>query len=151
MLPLEAYKRSNTLRTATTTVTDDPDLQIDLEANAVYYVEWFVHYAAPGAEAIKTAWTVPSAATGLRSAWGVASGVATSDPSGDGRFGIHAFGTTCTYGTRSNATNQSMLIETGHVETTAAGLCAFQWAQNTSGLTGAQVCAGSYGRAKRIG
>lgn len=150
MLPREAYKRSTQTRTATTTPTDDPDLQIELEGGATYYVEWFIHYAAPSAELIKTAWSVPSGAVGLRSAWGVAQGVVHADPVGDGRWGIHGFTTTCVYGTRSSPTNQSMLIETGQVETTSAGIVAFQWAQNTSGLTGVQVCAGSYGRAKRI-
>ncbi|MFJ8146550.1 hypothetical protein ACIQ6R_15985 [Streptomyces sp. NPDC096048] len=150
MLPTEAYKRVTTTRTATTTTADDPDLAFTLEANAIYFVEFYVHYQAPSAELIKTTWSVPSGAIGLRSAWGVASGVVSADPSGDGRWGIHAFTTTCTYGTRSSA-SQSMLVETGQVETTAAGTVAFQWAQATSGLTGVQVCSGSYGRAKRIG
>ncbi|MFD4257709.1 hypothetical protein ACFWR9_08755 [Streptomyces sp. NPDC058534] len=150
MLPTEAYKRSTLTRTATTTTADDPDLQFTLEANAIYFVEFFVHYQAPSAELIKTTWSVPSAAVGLRSAWGAASGVVSGDPSGDGRWGIHAFTTTCTYGTRSSA-SQTMLVETGQVETTTAGTVAFQWAQATSGLTGVQVCSGSYGRAKRLG
>ncbi|MFE1205636.1 hypothetical protein ACFW5V_28530 [Streptomyces sp. NPDC058762] len=149
MLPIEAYKRSTLTRTATTVTADDPDLQFALEANAVYFVEFFVHYQAPAAELIKTTWSVPADAVGLRSAWGVASGVATADPSGDGRWGVHAFTTTCTYGTRNSA-SQTMLYETGQVETTSAGTVAFQWAQNTSGLSGVQVCSGSYGRAKRL-
>lgn len=149
MLPTEAYKRSTLTRTATTVTADDPDLQFALEANAIYFVEFFVHYQAPSAELIKTTWNAPADAVGLRSAWGPASSVVATDPSGDGRWGIHAFTTTCVYGTRNSA-SQTMLIETGQVETTSAGTVAFQWAQNTSGLTGVQVCSGSYGRAKRL-
>ncbi|MFC7817547.1 hypothetical protein ACFUTR_23235 [Streptomyces sp. NPDC057367] len=150
VLPLEAYKGSDTTRTATTVTADDPDLVLTLEANATYYVEVFIHYAASSSELLLTHWTVPSGATGFRSAWGPAQTVATSDPAGDGRWGIHGFTTDVQYGTRSNATFQTMAWETGNVITTDGGTLALKWAQNTSGATGTRVAAGSYMRAKRI-
>ncbi|MET8766312.1 hypothetical protein [Streptomyces sp. NPDC004658] len=150
MLPLEAYKPSDTTRLATTTVADDPDLTLTLEANAIYYVEIFIHYASPSTELLKTQWTVPSGASGLRSAWGVASSVVAADPAGDGRWGVHAFTTDVIYGTRTSGTNQSQAVETGNVATTSAGVIALKWAQNTSGATGTKVAAGSYMRVKRI-
>ncbi|PZT70207.1 hypothetical protein DN402_31820 [Streptomyces sp. SW4] len=151
MLPLEAYKGSDTTRTSTTTTTDDPDLVLTLEGNATYYVEIFIHYAAASTELLKTHWTVPSGATGFRSAWGPTQTVATSDPAGDGRWGIHGFTTDVQYGTRSNANFLTMAKETGNVVTSSSGgTLALKWAQNTAGATGTRVAAGSYMRAKRI-
>lgn len=150
MLELDAFKASDTTRTATTTTAADPDLTLTLEAAATYYIEIFIHYSAPSAELLKTQWTVPPGASGLRSCWGVAQGVVGADPAGDGRFGIHAFSTDVVYGTRTSPTNQSMVWETGNLTTTSAGPVALAWAQNTSGASGVRVAAGSYMRARRI-
>lgn len=153
MLPLEAYKATSTTRTATTTLADDPDLVIALEANATYFVEFFIKYAAVTAEQVKTAWTVPSGASGGKCRIGVSSAVndaTTGGPFGDGAFGQHAFSTSLTYGTRNSTANQVAAYESGTLTTTNAGNVALQWAQNTSGATGTLVAAGSYARAKRI-
>jgi len=153
LLPLEAYKATSTTRSSTTTLTDDPDLVIALEANATYIVEVFIRYGAVTAEQFKTAWTVPSGATGGRSRVGVASTVndtTTGGPFGSGAFGVHAFVTSLTYGTRNSTSNQVGATEVGTVTTTNAGNVALQWAQNTSGATGTVLASGSYMRAKRI-
>src|SRR4051812_30104463 len=109
MLPLEAYKQTSLTRTATTTLADDPDLVIALEANATYFVEFFIKYAAVATEQFKPAWTVPSGASGGKARMGVSSAVndsTTGGPFGDGAFGQHAFATSLTYGPRNSTGNQ---------------------------------------------
>lgn len=153
MLPLEAYKTTNLTRASTTTLVDDPDLVLTLEANATYVVEMFIKYASVTAEQLKTAWTVPAGANGGRSRVGISSTVndtTTGGPFGNVALGQHAFATTLTYGTRNSTANQVAAMEMGNVITTTAGTLALQWAQNTSGATGTIVAAGSYMRAKRI-
>ncbi|MFG2269145.1 hypothetical protein ACGFNY_05145 [Streptomyces chartreusis] len=154
MLVLEAYKATGTTRSSTTTFADDPDLTIALEANATYWVEMYIKYAAVTAEQFKTNWTVPSGATGGRARHGLSSSVndtTAGGPFGDGAWGHHGFTTTLTYGTRNSASNQVFAYEIGFVTTsTTAGNVALSWAQNASGATGTSVSAGSYMRAKRI-
>ncbi|MDQ0992157.1 hypothetical protein [Streptomyces sp. V3I7] len=152
MLPLEAYKPGDTSRNNTVTLADDPDLFLILEAQATYRVEAFIHYSASATEQIQIAWNAPAGSSGLRSAWGMAQTVNDSSangPQGDGRWGIHGFGTARAYGTRSG-TNQLLAWETGNIITAGAGTLAVQWAQNVSGANMTRVAAGSYMRAKRI-
>lgn len=141
------YKPANTDRASTTTFADDPDLTVQLEANSTYYVSMFVKYAALSAAAIKTQWTVPTGATGSRSAIGPEQGVdlsaGTSGSGGTGRWGIHNYTTTVIYGTRNSATNLCCAIEEATVFTTSAGTLALSWAQNASNATATRVGQGS--------
>ncbi|MEU3095500.1 hypothetical protein ABZ690_11945 [Streptomyces sp. NPDC006967] len=150
MLPQFALKPSDTNRASTTTLADDPDLQIELEANATYRVEFYIGYSSLAVAGFKTAWTTPSGATGLRSCWGAGtSPTSTTLPTGDGRWGIHGMTTAAEYGTR-NSTNQAMAWETGEVTTTSAGTLALQWAQVTSDASETRVAARSYLRVERL-
>lgn len=156
MLPLVALKTANTDKAATTVLADDPDLTLQLAANAVYRVEIRILYATPtGASAplFKTAWTVPSGTSGNRTATGPGSGA--TDSSADNMLthsGGHAYATTVTYGGRStSSTNLCIATETAIVTTTAAGTLALQWAQATSSASPVRVAAGSSITAYRIG
>lgn len=151
-LPLEAYKPADTSRASTTTFTSDPDLTLSLAANAVYRVEFFLHYAAVDAGRLKTQWAVPAGATGVRSAVGPDQGVILSVTSsgGAGRWGVHAYSTTCIYGSRDDVGNQCFAMEESVITTTSAGTCALQWAQATSNANATKVAAGSYLRVKRL-
>ncbi|MGQ5576776.1 hypothetical protein [Streptomyces sp. ECR3.8] len=150
MLPTFARKVTDTSLTATTTLTNDPDLQLSLAANATYRVEFYIGYSSLAAAGFKTAWSVPSGTTGLRSCWGVGtSPTSPSLPTGDGRWGIHALATAAEYGTR-DSTNQAMVWETGEINTTDAGTLAFQWAQVTSNANATRVAARSYLRMERL-
>ncbi|MFE7973014.1 hypothetical protein [Streptomyces shenzhenensis] len=142
----EYYKVTNTDRTSTTTFADDPDLTTTLEANAVYRVAFYLHYAAMAAAGFKTLWTVPAGASGNRSAIGPEQGVTlalTSGSGGTGRLGVHAYATTVTYGTRDHATNQAWALEESIITTSSAGTLAVQWAQATSNATATRLAAGS--------
>lgn len=153
--PLYKYKAAHTDRSSANTgatLTDDPDLTMLLDANAVYVIEFHLHYAATDTARFRTAWTVPSGATGTRSSVGPDQGVILSSTSagGTGRWGVHNFGTTATYGTRDSATNQCAAVEEATVTTTTAGTCALQWSQVTSSATATRLAQGSWMRAVRL-
>lgn len=153
MLPDTYWKTANLDRASTTTFADDPDLAAPLEAGATYHVAFYLHYAALDAARFKTMWNVPSGASGLRSAIGPDQGVILSGTSagGTGRWGVHNFSTSVTYGTRDpSATNQCAAIEEGVVTTVSAGTLALQWAQVTSNATAARLGAGSTMHVRRL-
>lgn len=152
MQPDIIQKLTNTDRSATTTLADDPDLMATLEANARYLIEFEVWYASPtGASGIKTAWTVPSGVTGNRSALGLADSVSSSVPEGSGRFGVHAYTTSVAYGDRQSSTNLAVIKEVSMLTTSStAGTCALQWAQNVSDAASCRVAAGSLMRITRL-
>jgi hypothetical protein len=149
-----ARKTTTTTRANTTTVSDDPDLKMWLEANSSYFVEFFVTTGSIAAEDIKTSWSVPSGVTTTnRRVMGPGSN--SSDVLADniaGRYGTHLFATTLVYnGVRNAAGNQYQLQEIAVVTTGAtAGYVAFQWAQGTSGATGTVVYAESFARATKL-
>jgi hypothetical protein len=149
MLPEFVHKVTSEDRAATTTLTADSDLQIALEANAVYHVEMYIHYAAASAAGFKTDWSVPSGATGNRWSLGAGSTQVSSD-NVSGRWGVHTFVTACEYGDRASATNQLGALEQAVVTTTNAGTLALRWAQATSDATATRVAAGSYMRVVRL-
>ncbi|MEV3857720.1 hypothetical protein AB0J38_25770 [Streptomyces sp. NPDC050095] len=152
MLPQVMWKAANTDRAATTTFADDPDLTVALEANATYHVLFYLHYGALDAARLKTMWNTPAGSTGLKSAMGPDQGVILSGTSsgGTGRWGVHAFTTAVTYGTRDNNANQCAAIEEGTVFTTSAGTLALQWAQATSNATASRMGAGSTLTVRRL-
>jgi len=149
------YKAAPTDRASTTTLTNDPDLTMTLDPGSTYLIEF--HLFVGGATGlIKTAWTVPADATGLKGVQGPASTVAgdTSPQSAADnitmRSGSHGFATTIVYGRRNVYTNLVYAQETGVVSTVTGGTCALSWAQNTSNATPARVGLGSWCRATRI-
>ena len=154
MLPQTVYKAGNTDRSATTTLADDPDLTVQIAANAVYEVEMRIFYATTtgaGGPLFKTAWTVPSGATGNRSAMGP--GSTAVDGGADNmamHSGVHNPSTTVTYGGRNSSTSQAVAIETGTITTVSAGTLALQWAQATSSASPVRVGTGSRMTVRRI-
>jgi hypothetical protein len=144
------YKADHTDRASTTTLVNDPDLTMQLDPNSTYLLEF--HLFVGGATGlIKTAWTVPADAVGLKGVQGP--GSAATDSGADninGRFGSHGFGTTVAYGRRNVNTNLLYAVESGTVSTVTGGTCALAWAQNTSNSTAARMGLGSWMRATRI-
>ena len=150
--PRYAWKTTNTDR-LTATLADDPDLTMQLDANAVYHVKFRLHHAATDAVRFRTAWTVPSGASGNRSAIGPDQGVILSSTSsgGTGRFGVHGFATACIYGSRNDNTLQCVALEEATIFTTTAGTCAIQWAQSTaSASVFTRLAQGSFMRVTRL-
>lgn len=150
MVPQFVYKTSDENRTNTATMADDAELFIDLEANATYRVEFIIHYSASAAGGFKTEWGTPANSSGLKGAWGVdTSPTSTSNPTGDGRWGVHGFTTDIDYGTR-NGSNQVMAWETGHIDTVDAGILVLRWAQSTSDASTTRVAQRSLLRVWRL-
>ncbi|MFF0136772.1 hypothetical protein ACFYRN_10025 [Streptomyces sp. NPDC005227] len=151
MLPTELWKAASTDRTSTTTFADDPDLTTPLAANAVYRVRFVLLYAALDAVRFKTMWTVPANASGNRTAVGPDQGAVLSVTSGgQGRWGVHNFNTSCTYGTRDHITNLCAAIEEATIFTLDAGTLALQWAQATSSASPTRLGIGSSLTVKRV-
>lgn len=146
------FKQVTTTRASTTTLADDPELQYPLVANAVYRIDLYLHVASNTAAAIKTNWTYPTGASGLKEAWGADDGVTLDTTSGGTpRQGVHQLNTSVTYGDRQNSnTLQHLLTEGGIVTTLGAGEFALQWAQAASNATGSIVAIGSYMKIRRI-
>ncbi|MGC5565348.1 hypothetical protein ACPYPG_21270 [Streptomyces sp. FR-108] len=155
-VPVYVYKAAATDRTSTTTLTADPDLTFTLAANAVYVVEFHLFVGSGTTGLMTTDWTTPSGATGLKAITGPAStavGDSANHNLGDdinGRFGVHGFATTVTYGCRNANTNLLHAIETATVVTTTGGTCAVRWAQAVSNGTATRMGLGSWARATRI-
>ncbi|MFI7014158.1 hypothetical protein [Streptomyces sp. NPDC050164] len=151
MLPDEVYKTSETTRASNTTLTDDPDLQFALEANATYFVEFHVRYACLSAAGFRVQFNVPSGASGNYGVQGLCSTVSDAAGCGDARFGVHNFSTITTFGDRDSASNQVLAVVEALITTgSTAGTVALAWAQETSNATATKVAAGSYGRLKRV-
>lgn len=147
------YKASDLTRTSTVTLADDPDLTMELDANAVYWVEFNLLAGATNAEDFRSEWGVPSGATGFKECWGPSETV-TTNSTGDAnlvRLGVHGFTTDIIYGGIRNANNLFFSArEFGLVHTTSAGTLVFRWAQGTSGATGTVLAADSSLHVKRI-
>lgn len=149
-------KVTNLDRAATTTVTDDPDLTATLEANAVYHVTMYIHFAALDVSQFQTQWTVPASASGIRSAvgpaWTLAGGAGTAAAADGGyhRSGAHGYGTAVRYGTRNSASNQCTSVEESVLTTVSGGTLALQWAQALSNASPTRVAAGSSLHIRRL-
>lgn len=146
-------KASSLTRASTTTLADDTDFAMPLEANATYLIEYWIRHASITAEKLKTAWNPASVGwTGSRQVTGP--GTTSADTSADNdnaRWGGHAFTTAIAYGNRNSAANAVWNMEWATVITDGtAGNMTLQWAQSTSGATGVTVLSGSYGRARRL-
>jgi len=153
MIPDVIRKLTATDRASTTTLADDPDLTTTLEANAVYYIEMELWYAATAASGgIKTQWTVPSGVTGNRSALGIGPSVSSGTPEGSGRWGVHNYTTSVSYGDRASSTSLLLARETSVVTTSStAGTLALQWAQDVSDAASCRMGVGSLIRITRLG
>lgn len=153
MIPNYVIKPSNETRTSTTVVASDLDLVVPLEANAVTYVKFVIRAAAIAAADIKTAWSVPSGATGSKHTIAPSTVAASSNADNiTTRLGVYDFTAAVGYnGVRDSNTLAFLIIEEGIVTTTNAGNCVLQWAQNTSNATATVVTGGSWVEYRRIG
>lgn len=147
-----AYKTAHTDRTSTASPADDPDLQFDLAANAVYLVEFFLYYSAISAAGFLTVWRIPDGAAGNKGIQGPGSSATASDANNISmRSGVHGLTTlNVAYGTRNSATNQCFAYEESSLATQSAGTVAIQWSQNSSNATATRLAQNSWARCLRI-
>lgn len=145
---IRKWKAADTNRNTTVTVTDDPDLTMTLQASATYMVKFVGMAGAATASDVRTAWTVPSGATGLKYCLGPGSSATTRDDMSM-RSGVHVHSSEIVYGISSTSLF-SGFVEYGIVTTTSSGTLAIKWAQGTSGGTNTTMAAGSFMEAVRI-
>ena len=146
-VPLAGIKTADTSRASTTTAANDPDLIVQLAANATYeWVAWLYYEGGTqGASDLKLDWSsVPAGAT-IR-------GSATYVNASGGAVTEIAFtnGGTLAVGTNGGGAVRGIrAIGTIVTSSTASGF-AVKWAQNTSSGTATIVHAGSILRAQRV-
>ena len=150
-----AFKQTATTRASTTTLSDDPDMKVWLEANSKYFIEMFVTCAALAAADITTAWSIPTGTASFnRRVIGPGTG-STANTNADNlsiKMGTHNWNTPVTYnGARDSNTLQFQLQEIGVITVGPnAGYLALQWAQGTSNATGTIVYDNSFCRATKL-
>jgi hypothetical protein len=136
-----AYKAATTSRNTTTTLTADPDLTLEVSANAVYVVEMtLMNCSGAASPGLKFAFAIPTGSSGdyVYVSENSSSTLVTADPG--------AWTTAQSVNANNGLTLHGTLI-TGP----DAGLSfTFQWAQNTSSATNTKVGLGSYLKLTRI-
>lgn len=149
--PRYAYKLTNYDKKSSTTMTPDPDLQIDLAPNATYTVEIHLFFGGSASAILEGIWIVPEGASGLRGVRGPSSSATTADNL-KMRTGSHNFSTHVAYGYRSSdELNLQYATETGAVTTgEKPGTIAYAWGQSASSATRVRMGRGSWMRVIRI-
>lgn len=148
MLPRVFVKAADQLYSGTTTFQNDVELTCSLEANSVYEV--LVTMALSGTDGdIKTTWSVPDGATGLKMCLGPA--LASTDRTDTTmRSAAHNLTTnTVTYGV-NHATNYAGALEHGLVTTVSAGTLTIQHTQSTSTANPSGLAASSRMTVRKI-
>lgn len=151
MIPNYIFKTSATNR-FNNTLSDDPDLVVPVEANAVYHIKFIVNAGAILAADLLTNWSVPAGASGLKRVLGP--GSAATDTLADNvamRCGVHGFTTPMTYsGVRNSNSLQFSIWEESLVTIGGtAGNVAFQWAQANTNAT-ASIVHASWAEYRRV-
>jgi hypothetical protein len=141
-------KPTNESLSSSTTFQADNDLVLALAAGT-YEVEVFLIVTGPAAADIKTAWTVPSGATGSRLCIGPTSVAAsfTGQAETQARMSAHGWGTSVSY---SIDTAAVAIVERGPLVVTTAGTLTLTWAQVTTNATATVVGTNSYLKVTRI-
>jgi hypothetical protein len=137
--------------TSSTTLQNDDELVFALAASAVYKIDGAISVAGATAGDIKTAFTVPTSATGNVEFIGATVAASGSDNWSRALnivdFVTPDFGT---FGTLGVATFQPVLIKGAIFTAGSSGNLTFQWAQNASSGTATTVGKGSWITVTRI-
>jgi hypothetical protein len=131
MLPLYARKSaSEAAPTSNTTLQDDDELFVPVEANASYFVDGYLRYVAASATPdLKLNYTYPSGASFARSDWGVPTTTTTVADSIDTR--LASTGDSLRGG---DANPRSIFMKGELVVSSTSGTFRVQFAQNTSSV-----------------
>lgn len=149
MLPLHVEKLADESRASTTTMTNDSDLVLGVEANAIYRVIAYIIYSqnlAAGASAgITIGWSGPTGATLTWTSGG------TSGPTQTTTQDVTAQPISLTRQLPSNLGTFMAAMPLGLLTTSStAGNFALQWAQVASSATPTLVRAGSWVELRRL-
>ena len=142
-----AYKTATESVTSSTTLQDDDDLHVTVDASTVYDVSLVMFYDAATAGDIKVGFTYPASATGTFIATGI-------DPAGSSSAGdVTAsadIATAFNFGGIGTGTTVAAHIKGLLTVAGTAGTLQVQWAQVSSSGTATRVFADSYLTLRRI-
>lgn len=150
MLPLVAYKATTEPVTSSTTLQNDDDLVLSVEANATYEMDLKLFHDSDATVAgdIKIGWVGPSGAT---MNWGVhgANSAATSSTSALANMQTRVIGEVAAFGGGDSSGTVALAFGV-LVTSSTAGTLQLQWAQETSNAVATNVRAGSLLKLRRI-
>lgn len=147
MLSVQVTKQADESVASSTTMQDDNELVLPVEANATYQLSMWVPYSSTsGTPDILCDFTVPSGADLYRSVYGVTN--ATAAGVGDIEWSANATAGTDDRRASYNGTNTLLIF--GRLNTSAtAGNLQFRWAQAVSDAAAVTVKAGSWMKLER--
>lgn len=149
-------KTADTPRTASTTQTADPHLQMDVAANAVYTFWGWLNVSAATAGDIVIGWSVPTGSLGTWIGYGGGTTVTSATNAGGTQQDIQStwgygvrlettdIASTRTYGALASTVNLAVHLEGTLRTSAAAGTFAMTWAQSSSQATATTVYTDSY-------
>ncbi|MEV1049673.1 hypothetical protein [Streptomyces sp. NPDC049887] len=148
MIPLDALKGSSTSRASTTTVTADPELSVDVEANAEYVLDAYIRYSGSTAADITIQFTGPSGSSG--SYGGYMLDIGETVEAGAKRSIRTPINSARDVGCISTSTAMVMLIKGRLIVGGTAGAFSFDWAQRVSNGTATVVESDSWFSVRRV-
>jgi hypothetical protein len=135
-------KQSTETVTSSTTLQDDDELVVPLEANATYHCVFLLAMGGVSAADVNTDYSFPSGATGYKFCQGPQIGSA--DRANTAMVSAtHNLDTDRNYGTTSTTSVPAMIEHVVVVNGSVAGNLTLRWAQNASNATGSVNLAGS--------
>jgi hypothetical protein len=135
-------KPSDSTRTNTIILTDDPHLTFYAEANTSYFVQLYLQYSGTAATDLRTAWSAPAGTTGTR--WVIGEAPAQTDHSNAlMRTAVHVYTTEVVVGSHTTAlytgSMETMLITTA----STAGNVTLRYAQGTASVDAITIRVGT--------
>lgn len=126
--PFLVYKTSDLSRTSAT-LADDNHLTVQVDANAIYVVDGFLHFYTTDATNadINVDWTVPSGASGNWVGIGQPTGATTTD--GDVRTVSSTIAAARSFGANTDTSNPLSIVTRAFLVTSSAGTYALSWAR----------------------
>lgn len=147
MLPLTIVKTVTETVNNSTTMQNDNELLLSVEANAQYLLTMMLIYSSGSTPDIKLGWSGPSGATMNWVPHGIGSSVGTL--TGDIFTQSQNIGSTPALGGPAGLTSVAHVV--GHLTvSTTAGTLQFRWAQNTADPSDTNVLATSWMRLERV-
>jgi hypothetical protein len=150
MQPLEARKQSDTPITSSTTLTADPELFFQVEANAVYLMDGWLKYDADAAADINLDWTAPSGSLGEWTATGASIDTAGAANGYSVQLAATDIEAARSFGGAGAGANLTLDIKGTLRVGATAGTYQLLWAQRVSSATATTVYTDSWLRLLRI-
>lgn len=143
------FKASNTSRTSTTTLGNDPDFVFSMDANSAYAVEAYIAYTALAGSSsggMSSDFILPASSSLLWTNFGTVTNNGTLTD-----YNVVAQALASTRSVAGNAgTTMSFQPKGTFVISSTAGTATFRWAQSTSSATATVLLAGSWMKVTKI-